>query len=319
MYRYQLPKQELYVTFDNGGYGDHIASLPAIKYILDKHPQVDLTLWVPSFVKILARKSLPESKNLAIRTFDEVKQFAKENVPVKKFAGNPYTNLGSHMTEHAFDIIVNSRPDNPNDYNYLPINTKGVYLNKFNLPDKYIILPTGFTASVREFRPTVVNNLIDYILGKGYTPVFLGKSSSVEKSDTTKAILGQFSQEINYDKGINLIDKTDMLETVKIIKGAKTIVGLDNGLIHLACTTDLPVVCGFSSVKSGHRAPYRHGIKGWNFYPVELSREELACTGCQSNMTCTFLKDFRFCFYEDYKCLELLTSDRYAKELEKIL
>ncbi len=317
MYRSILPKQEVYICFDSG-IGDCVARLPAIPFILDKHPQVYITLWVPKYFKTIARKSLPESDRLIIRDYSE-KSYIKKDIPVKKFDGIPYTNLASHMTIHAYDILVNTQPEDVNYYNYLPINTKGVYINRFELPERYIILPTGFTAPVREMRPHIVNNIIDYLLGKGYTPVFLGREVTKEDSGTELFIKGKFNQEINFDKGINLINKTEMLETVKIIQGAKGIVGLDNGLIHITGTTDLPIVCGFSSVKSHQRAPYRHGIKGWNFFPVELTTEELACSQCQSNWTFLFNTDMRFCYHKDYKCIEMLTADKYIKELEKIL
>lgn len=318
MYRIPMEKTEIYLLQDLGGIGDDLAGLPVIKFILDKHPHVYITLWVKSYFKTVARKSLPETPRLTIRSFDE-KHLAKDGIPVKKFSGNIYTNLANHMSKQAFDIWCNTQPDDPNYYNYLPIDLKGVYINRFNLPKDYIIICTGYTAKVREFRPEIVNNLIDYVLSKGYTPVFLGRESTPENSDASKVIKGNFSQEIQFDKGINLINKTDLLESAKIIKGAKTIVGLDNGLIHLAATTDLSIVCGFSTVKPEHRAPYRHGIKGWEFYPVVLTEEELKCRFCQSNMTMKFSHDFRLCFYDDYKCTSLLTSDKYIKELEKIL
>ena len=285
MYRSQLSKQELYLCQDQGGIGDDLAGLPVVKFILDNHPQVYITLWVKSYFKTVARKSLPVTDHLVIRSFDEVKEYAKENIPVKKYAGIPYTNLGSHMTEHAFDIWANTRPSDPNYYNYLPINLKGIYINRFNLPEKYVVIPTGYTAKVREFRPEIVNNIIDYVLSKGYTPVFLGRESTPENSDATKVIKGNFSQEIRYDKGINLINQTDLLESTNIIKEAKCIVGLDNELLHLAATTEIPIISSFSSVNPLHRLPYRHGIKGWNCYPITLTRDELKCIHCQSNFT----------------------------------
>jgi ADP-heptose:LPS heptosyltransferase len=317
MYRYELPKQEVYFCLESG-IGDCIAALPTILFVLNNHPQVYITLWVPTFFKTIARKSLPQSERLMVRDYSE-KEHIKEGVPVKKFSGIPYTNLSRHMTIHAFDILVNTQPEDHNDYNYLPIDTKGVYLKRFNLPEKYIIICTGYTAKVREFKPEVVNPIIDYVIEKGYTPVFLGKEVTKEDSGAELFIKGNFNDTISFHKGINLINQTDMLEMVKIIKGAKCIVGLDNGLLHIAATTEIPIVAGFSSVKSYHRSPFRRGIAGWNFYPVELYTSELICTHCQSNMVYTYKQDFRECFYGDYKCLSMLTADRYIRKMEKII
>lgn len=318
MYRNTLPKQEVYVLCDIGGLGDILAQLPVIPYILDNHPHIYLTYWLGSFMKTVAKKSLPVTDRLVIRSFDE-KHLAKGNVPVKKFSGNIYTNLANHMTTQAYDIFCNTQPNDVKYYNYLPIDLKGVYINRFELPENYVVIPTGYTAPVREFHPDVVNNIIDYVISKNYTPVFLGRETTKENSDDSKIIKGNFSNKINFDKGINLINKTDMLESTKIIKGAKTIVGLDNGLLHLAATTDIAIVGGFTTVNPEHRLPYRHNVKGWNYYPVVLTEDELKCRFCQSNMT--FLYDFNMtkCFYKDYKCITLLSSDKYINELEKIL
>lgn len=318
MYREMFPKQEIYFCNDQGGIGDIIAQFPAVKFALEKHPHLYITYWLASFAKTLARKSLPKTERLIIRDFSE-KEHIKQGIPVKKFGGIPYTNLARDMTAQAFDIYCNTQPDDVNYYNYLPIDTKGVYINRFELPEKYVIVCTGYTAPVREFRPEAVNNVIDFVLSKGYTPVFLGREVTKEDSGPDLFIKGTFNQVINFDKGINLINKTDTLEMVKIIQGAKCIVGLDNGLLHIAATTDIPIVGSFSTVKPEHRLPYRHGIKGWNYYPIQLTQEELACNQCQSNWTFLFGYDLRACYYKDYKCLELLTSDRYVKELEKIL
>lgn len=317
MYRNKQDKQELYICLCSG-IGDQIAALPVINYIYQNHLHVYMTIWTPTFFKTIAKKSLPKNDRIIVRDYSE-KSHVKAGIPVKKFEGIPYTNLASHMTLQAYDIILNTQPESTDGYNYLPIDTKGVYINRFNLPEKYIIVPTGYTSSVREFRPEVVNNVIEYILSKGYTPVFLGREKTTEDSGASLFIKGTFNQKIQFDKGINLINQTDMLEMVQIIKGAKTIVGLDNGLLHIAGTTDIPIVGAFSTVKACHRLPYRHGMLGWNYYPIELTREELACNQCQSNMTLTFNHNFVNCYYKDYKCLELLTSDKYIKELEKFL
>ncbi|MFM6976081.1 MAG: hypothetical protein ACKOW2_04470, partial [Sphingobacteriaceae bacterium] len=161
MYRYSLPKQEIYLCQDTNGLGDDIANLPVVKFILDKHPHVYITLWVKSYFKTLAKKSLPNTERLVIRTFAE-KEYALDGIPVKKMSGIPYTTLGTHPTKHCYDIWANTQPDDDNYYNYLPINLKGVYINRFNLPEKYVVVPVGYTAKVREFKPEIVNNIVDY-------------------------------------------------------------------------------------------------------------------------------------------------------------
>lgn len=317
MYRNQEPKQDIVFLSDSAGIGDVIGTLPVFKWILDNHPHVTIHYVVPSFIKTVVRKSLPKCDRFNVYDFSETNKI-KPNLPIKKFAGCIHTNLATHQTVQAYSILANTQPLDVNAYSYLSIDLRGVYINRFNLPEKYVVLTCGFTSDTREFKPETVNQVIDYVISRGYIPVFLGREVTAENNPLMN-IKGQFKSTINYDKGINLINKTDLLETTKIIKESACIVGLDNGLLHLAGTTDVAIVGSFSSVNPIHRLPYRHGVMGWNYYPVTLSSSELKCIHCQSNMVFNPNQEFTQCRYNDYKCLDLLNSSKYIEQLEKIL
>jgi len=221
------------------------------------------------------------------------------------------------MTEHAFNVICNTGAK-PVDMNYLTVKTNGISVKRFNLPEKYVVMTTAYTAKVRQFLPKHINSVSQYIKSKGYEVVFLGKKET-KTGACLDTINGEFDADIDFNIGIDLNDKTTLLESLLIIKGAKTIVGLDNGLLHLAGTTDIPIVGGFTTVNPEHRMPYRDGIMGKNYYPVVLDNTELACSHCQSNFNFTFRFDFRKCYHDDFKCLEMLNADKYIAELDKIL
>lgn len=313
--RYPQKEQKLIVSMDDGGLGDNIARLPVINYMLEKFPHLNITLVCHKYFVSFAKRSLPKSKKLSIKHFDEIDKLNK-TTPVKSFARVPYSNLSTHLTDHSFRVIAIS-DGTPEYKNYLPVNTKSINIERFELPEKYVVITTGFTADVREMKPEIVNGIADHIIKKGYTPVFLGKKETYAGNGF--AIKGEFSDEIQFDKGIDLRDQTTLLETVCIIKEAKTIVGLDNGLLHVAGTTDIPIVGGFTTVDPNHRMPYRNNVMGWNYYPVVIEEEELPCRFCQSNMVFTFKHDFRNCYYKDKKCLDLLSVDKYTKKLDLIL
>lgn len=146
-------------------------------------------------------------------------------------------------------------------------------------------------------------------------------------------IIGNFKPEINYSAGINLINKTNLLEAHKIISCSKTLIGVDNGLTHLAQTIPgFPVVIGFTSVKPMHRMGYRDGVLGKDVYSV-VPPESLICRFCQSNMQFTYFisenprkqHDFKYCYYKErnedtqIQCVNQLKPELYIKELEKIL
>jgi ADP-heptose:LPS heptosyltransferase len=280
---------------------------------------LDITLALPKYFCSIAKRSLPKSRKLKILNFDECATLSQQ-IPIKSFQHTGfYNNLSTHLTDHAFRIITSQEVD-AKYKNYLPIKTSGVSVKRFNLPEKYVVISTGFTAKVREFRPEVVNEIIDYVNSRGYTPVFLGKKETYAGNGF--AIQGEFSDEIRFEAGLDLRDQTTLLESVLVIKNSAGIVGLDNGLLHLAATTDVPIIGGFTSVKPEHRLPYRNDEMGWNYHVVTLESSELECIHCQSNNTLTIKhpnKDFRYCLYDDYKCTEMLTAKKYVEKLDLIL
>ncbi len=291
--------------------------MSAIKYLSDTQPHLILHVWVPDYFKDLAKHLCP---NLDIKNFTQAQTQYNPKYAGRATDESMHTLMASHLVDQAFHVVVDQQVD-VKYKNYIPLKLNTIPIKKYNLPEKYVVVTTGFTADVREMLPEVVNKLTDYAIDKGYKVVFLGKKQTATGSN--HVIKGTFKQEIDYKKGINLIDRTTLLEAGKILAGAKCVVGLDNGLMHLAACSDVAIVGGFTTVKPEHRAPIRHNKYGWNFYPV--TPKKLSCFGCQSNWSHVYNHDFRNCFYKqngydtEIKCVKQLTADLYIKELEKIL
>lgn len=321
MFRGDHPKTKEHINFlfNSGGMGDHICNMPAIWYAYTQYPHIVPHLWVPDFFLDLAKNLLP---GVIIKPFSRQKEY-NDKMPGKQIYSQQHTSMSTHLVDTAFHMLLDKSVDIEHK-NYRLLNLDKISIKKFTLPEKYVVVTTGFTAEVREMLPNVVNSVSAYIKEKGYTPVFLG--SHVAKVGTTMVndIKGTFKADVNYNAGIDLIDKTTLLEAGKIISGAKCIVGLDSGLLHLAGCTDTPIVASFTSVKPEHRLPYRKNQLGWNCYPIEPPAT-LACRGCQSNWEFIFTHDYRKCFYVENKldteiqCVKSLTSDLYIEQLEKIL
>lgn len=318
MYRKEKTENIISINFLNegGGIGDLIARLPAWQFVYNHHPQVNMLIWVQDFAVDLVKRSLPQDKKrIHVRGYSENKKY-NDKLLGRSFSAAQFTNLATHMTDHAFLTCVNYQPENKYK-NYLKPRIDDVDVSRFNLPDKFVVITTGFTSKVREWKPQSINETVQYIKSRGYDVVFLGS----EKADTgyKYTIKGNFKEEIDYSQGLNLINQTNLVEAVKIISNAKTIVGCDNGLLHLAAMTDIPIVGAYTTVDSKHRMPYRNNVLGWNYYSVEISKQELACVGCQSNLQFSYDHSFTECFYGDIKCVELLTSDKFTTQLDKIL
>lgn len=315
------PKKEIVnIVFNDAGCGDQIARMVAIKYIRDYNAWVDINLIVPDYFYDLACNLVP---NIEIHKFSEGTSAAKFGHPLIKTSENKFDTLKSHIVDNAFAILCNKQVTNEFK-NYCKLNTDIVDISKFNLPEKYIVITTGFTAEVRELLPHTVNELAQYIIKKGYTPVFLGKKNAPLGLNSKFNLRGNFKNEIDYSVGIDLIDKTTLPECGKIIAGARTIIGNDNGLCHLAGCSDIPIVVGFTTVSPETRLPYRDNTLGHNCYPV-VPDESLACRFCQTNWDFIYDHLFTKCWYKekgiskDIECVKQLNSLKFIEQLEKIL
>lgn len=325
MFRGNKPNRLFHVNFvfQDGGLGDCIARLPALEFVIKHHPDVIPHIWIPDFFYDIAKRSLSADRRVNLKKFSERDKF-KKDFPGRTTASKDHTNLSYHMTDHAFNVLVNKQVEDKYK-DYLPVNVDNVDVSKFNLPEKYVVIATGYTSPTREFLPGTINAIIDYVMFMGYTPVFLGKRET--DNGFNYKIKGTFKEEIHFDKGINLIDQTSILETTKILYGAKTTIGVDNGLLHLAATHPTNhVVAGFTSVDPLHREPYRSGgIRGFNFHSV-VPPTSLECRGCQSHYVFAFTHPtFTRCYYdisaegEQIQCLALLKPELFIEKLEKIL
>ena len=100
--------------------------------------------------------------------------------------------------------------------------------------------------------------------------------------------------------------------------GAEVVVGLDNGLLHLAACTPVKIVAGYTTVKPAHRMPYRVGELGYKVWPV-VPDLALKCRYCQSKAGFVYKFDFRSCYYGDYECTINLSADKYIKKIGEAL
>lgn len=296
-------------------FGDFICYMTAISYMKKTYKFLDIHLFCPEFFVPMAENLVP---NITVHSFSNIHKEWNDKCAAKQ-TKNVHTTLGTHIIDHGFHVLMDKDVEKEHK-NYCKFNGDGVDISKYNLPEKYVVVTTGFTAPVREMLPEVVNKVAQYIISKGYTPVFLGKRQS-EVGFKDNKLVGNFKDEIDYSVGIDLIDSTDLLEAAKIIEGAKTIVGLDNGLLHVAGCTNIPIISGFTTVKPEHRLPYRNSILGFNCYAV-VPDTNLKCRFCQSNWEFQYGPpelDYKFCYYKDYKCIKNLEAKKYIFFLDKIL
>lgn len=304
------------ILFDDGGLGDNIARIPVLNYIYQNYPNTYISVFIHDyFVPVIKNYIGAKKDRIYIYKWSERHKYYDPTVPTKSFQRGAYSNLSMQMTEHSFAITCNTVPSSE-WMNYPKLELSAVDISGFALPEKYIVVTSAFTAAVREFLPEYINKVVSELKSRGENIVFLGQK--ITQTGTDHVIEGNLSEAIDFSQGVNLIDRTSLLQAAKIMGNAKCVIGLDNGLLHLAACTDVPVVSGFTTVKPEHREAFRHNTKGWNWFSV-VPPESLSCRFCQSKCVFTAGVDFRFCPLNTYDCVKQLSAELYLEQIEKAL
>jgi ADP-heptose:LPS heptosyltransferase len=220
-----------------------------------------------------------------------------------------------HLIDHAFSYLCDTMEMPIEEKNYLQFDTERLPdVSQFSLPSSYITISCGSTAIVRALPASAINGISDWAKTRGLTVVYLGNKRTV-RGGVAESIDAVYSDELVTEGHVDLRDKTSLLETAKVIAGAKAMVGLDGGLLHLAGCTSVPIVAAYTNLIPRHRLPIRNNELGWNCKVVTPP----GCLACESNTNFLPQHDYRFCVWPELKCNEKLTADLFIQELEKIL
>lgn len=313
---YDLEARPIAFVLRNGGLGDYINFCAALVWAAEENPHCHGHLFVaPPFLEV-ARHIFRKYSHWKI--FDRAEfdlYFKKGTLIVNPKPGEQLINAcGAHLLDLGFMYFAQMSPPIA-EYNHLPqinyliSNERLIQLNFFlDAPKKYAVFTPGATQLNRMMPPKAFNKLVDFTLDLGVTPVFLGKA---EINDLYRAT---FNEEYDYSKGIDLREKTTLLEAVSIMSGAQFVIGIDNGLLHLAGTTKVPIIFGHNVANVEHRRIRR---KTGLTIDISVPQERLSCIGCQSKMRYLYGHRFSRCCYVkkeggfDLKCLDILFGERF--------
>src|ERR1035437_4410208 len=250
------------MILNNGGCGDIISCFPVIQYTLSHQENVIPHVFVPNYMKPLTKVFFP---NTNVYGFSEAKVKLKEtgNYAAMQTLGDKITNMRVHSTDYAFQTLLDKQVrDEFKSYPKYPVGT--VSISKSDLPEKYAVVNIGHTIKAKEWPAAETNKVIDFLISKGVTPVFLGKNDIQDhgsaKIKDDPLMHANFAVGVNLKKGVNLLNKTSLIETMEILAKAQVFVGIDGGLLHMAACTDIPIVVGFTFVEPMHILPYRDGV-----------------------------------------------------------
>lgn len=342
--RHFLPDTQLPVTIRNfwlrgGGIGDRICTFPALLYVLKTRPYWWGRVWVaPALVEfaenIIGQCGNPNWLVRDIRTeniWQDPRYESDTQVSGRGMGKTPdgarivhagATGAGGHLVQMGF-VDHTGRYNAPEGADYLPeIDFQGWPDPFFNpylgvKAGNCVVFTTGGVTPARSVPGKYWNPLINYVLSAGLTPVFIGKS---EINDNELKLKVTFEEGCDYHKGIDLRDKTTIMEAAWIMENAAAVVGLDNGMLFLAACTKANIICAYNVVDPSDRVPKR---RQGTWQTIALTEDELACTGCQTHMQgIAPPHNFRDCLYGHKRCIDLLFAEngiRFKEALARVL
>lgn len=318
----RLEKRKVNMMLLDGGIGDHVASLVAVDYAINKYPHITPIVWVPAGMKDFAINVLPYKTD--VRSLHELTFNYDRDLPTKTTKWDGVTSpMKIHCVDYAFLKLLDENPSIEHK-NYLRVKFNKVRTNKGirNLinQSQYVVITAGYTAEVREFPTKEINRIVNFIKSKGLEVVFLGQNNT--KTGTGHVISANFSGEINFDAGINLINETTLLEAALIMHHSRAVVGVDNGLMHVAGCTAANIIGGFTTVSPEIRKPVRSNSLNHRFWTVTPD-ESLDCRFCQEKTNFLYEHDYRNCIHKGQEkertCVKQMTADKFIYHLERIL
>lgn len=322
-------------VLNHGALGDIITSLPAIiKARLCNSPKMILRVWVPGWQLEFHKHLLAPYGDFDVRDIAKfpLKQAQREDwtggpISLNAAAHNHHTRNRVHMVDYAFAFLTDSRPESMDERSY-PIlaplgNLPPALVGDVGFIAKYVVFPVGATSDNKLFRASVMSPVLQWCLDNGYKPVLVGSRESRTNAITVD---GKLEKLVIRDQAalippellaqcVDLIDKTTLLELRDICGHASAVVGVDGGTLHVAGTTEVPIVYASGTTLPKHRYIPRRGDP--HFAIRYVGPRDLECAGCQSNWIMTNI-DFRFCAYQDNLCMTLLHPDDFISGLKEL-
>ena len=237
------------------------------------------------------------------------------NAPLK----NTHTRNRVHMVDFAFAFLIDAKPESMAQRSYPTLAPLGPRV----LDGRYVVFPVGATSDNKLFKAAVMGPVIEWAFNKGLLPVLVGSKVSrtfAQNGDgTTEALV--IRDEVDKLEPqtravcIDLREKTTLLELRDLLGHAEAVVGVDGGTLHLAGTTDANIIYASGTTHPKHRYIARSGNPNHKIRYV--GPRDLECSGCQSHWTMT-RHDFRFCPYNDNRCMDNLHPDDFINGLKEL-
>lgn len=309
--------QRVNFILQNGAVGDYVAWSAGLRWIAKTYPYATFHIFYPDYFEGILQNIFKNQTNVVVRPF---KDSSPKDDPFPTIVPDPHHSPinagGAHLVNCGFMFFANRiGPPTPEDGYYPQLDLSNVIDPTPQGLGPTAIMTPGFTNPVRAMPPNVFNSIKDHLLSRGLIPIFLGKR---ELADNHKTF---FHEDYNFEGGIDLTNRTSLLQAAKAISTSRLIVGLDNGLLHLAGMTETPIVFGHNVIEPEFRIPKRPKGPIFNVLPPD----SLSCRYCQSKMRFLYRpagSDRRCIADPEVKipeCLPAMTAQSYIEAIEECL
>lgn len=315
-------KQSINVLIRDGGVGDMICTIPALKQLVETQTWINPLIWVPDYMLDFTKHFLPATT--VVRDYSEAKKKFDDNLTgvTTKWLANR-TAMRTHPVDYAYQCLLDKLPYTNDERSYPNIDRSKLQKeiqslwNGYDRPlVPYVVIVGTATEIVKTMPVSTMNQIIDYIrLIKGYEIIFVGQdkvSNGIRTADATRL------KDIQWKAGVNLINRTNLLELALIMEDAELVIGMDGGPIHVAGFTKTPIVTGYTFASPDHLMPIRDGIPGKNVHAV-VPDSSLGCKFCQTNWPLLYGHDFRNCYYDDFACTKQMTFEKFREGIDKFI
>ena len=291
--------------------GDVLAAVPVVKYAIDTyHKECDY--------RIVASKHfreffyfVPDDKFLVMEDdtwkFDKKYSVRRLN-DIEPKGGNLCRLTPARMSlSHYASISLLGTILSPEAYNYMAL--PRVSVNKFSIDlSKAVILVVSYRDVNRSIPSAELLKMATFVKSRNLIPVYVGRT--VDGAWRERAPVSPFTPP---KFGIDLRNQTSILELASIMDKSLAVCGVDSGPMHLAGTTSVPLIAGYTNVAWQHRIPKRDKGK-----TIVIEPDPMDCRYCSSVWAKDFY-NFLNCFYEHNNCVKTLRAEKYIDALTSIL
>lgn len=297
--------------------GDVIASAAVIKHLVDTYyvtPESYIVVAKQSFRPLF--HFIPDAN---FRDFDSTEQpfwGIPSNWPVglfnKKSTGTFVRNTPKAMklTDYASLAFADTILDDALT-NYVPL--KPVDVTHFGVDwTRAVILVTTYRDSTRRWPANEILKFAEQIKQRNLIPVFIGRTEMDQNIGKAHLIPKTNLPADISQYGVDLRNRTSLEELASIMAQSVVVCGVDSGPIHLAGTTQTPIICGYPTVSAKYRVPNR--VLG----TTQVIEPRIECGNCESRWRTSY-HNFENCFFKHADCCKEFTAERFTELLDRQL